>query len=168
MAGIPPVLTSSFVDNTTLHLGLVAVAGLIVCGFDMLLGDRPVATCYQILGRSNELGTTLGLPANRLRFSCGALQGLCLGVAGVLSASYYSIIEPRQFAVSLSVMILVVSYFRRSWRGATGAGAFMLVGLPEALRLVGWSSDRAAAMQLLLSGIVGMVFCFSSLRGQRL
>ena len=138
---------------------VIPVACAVALGYVRFSG-RPVAVCGSVLARSEELASTLGLPTARLRLCYGFGHGCILGCAGVLTASYLSITDPSQFGVALSVVILVISMFGVSrWRGPL-VGAILLAGVPEFVRLFGWSSEQAAALQLVAAGGIGVVFSF--------
>lgn len=138
---------------------VIPVACAVAFGYVKFSG-RPFAVCGSVLARSEELASTLGLPTARLRLCYGFGHGCILGCAGVLTAGYLSITDPSQFGVALSVVILVISMFGVSrWRGPL-VGAILLAGVPELVRLFGWSSEQAAALQLVAAGGIGVVFSF--------
>ena len=114
----------------------------------------PFRVASATLARSDELAATLGVRREWVRLQLGATYGLLLGAAGVLLASYLSFIDPTLFATGTSVAILAVGAF--ATRGSiltVVAGAAVIAGVPQVLKLVGVSSSRAGAVQLLLGGL---------------
>jgi branched-chain amino acid transport system permease protein len=100
-----------------------------------------------------------------MRLTIGLVYGFVLGIAGVLLVSYLSIVEPGQFAISTSIIILAVGLFAESHNRWIGPifGAILLVGLPELMRFLGVSVERASFIQLALSGTIGAVFAIALL-----
>jgi ABC-type branched-subunit amino acid transport system permease subunit len=165
LSGVPPIIR---LPEKTSLAALCVITLCLAVGVHWLwriASQRPFLRSCRVIVRSNELALTIGLPVGAMRLGIGLVYGLVLGIAGVLLVSYLSIVEPGQFAISTSITILAVGLFAQShnrWIGPL-VGAMLLVGLPELIRFLGVSVERAGFIQLALSGTVGAVFAIALL-----
>jgi len=153
IAGVPPLVRSSLISSLHLHVALSCILVIVAVRLLRWSERHPLSTAFAALTRSEELASAIGIPARTLRLFAGSLHGAIVGAAGVLFASYLSFIDPTIFSTDLSVIVLACSLVGRP-RAVWGplVGSFVLVAVPDLLRLVGLNASAAAHMRLTLGG----------------
>lgn len=133
---------------------LCLIVSVVALGYRQFQGTLLAGACA-IVKRGPELARAVGLPLLPLLIFHGGLYGAILGISGAILAAYLTFIDASLFGVGVSVGILSIGIFVME-KGILGStiGAFVIVGLPQALRLVGLSSSSAGYVQITLSGLV--------------
>lgn len=100
------------------------------------------------------LGHNVSALKTRAFFFSAALSGL----AGLLLASYRSMVEPTSFSFSESITILTALFLggSGSWRG-TVAGTLLIVLLPVLLRTFGWDEPMVDSIKQIVYGLTLIV-----------
>lgn len=87
------------------------------------------------------------------------------GVCGALYASYARFIDPTSFTITVSIDILVAAILGGLGRlRGSIMGAFVFIGVGEAVRFLGFTPDAAAQWRLALVGL--MIILLTILRPQ--
>jgi branched-chain amino acid transport system permease protein len=89
------------------------------------------------------------------------ISAMMASVAGSLFAVYLMFIDPSTFTINENVFLLAIIILGglADTRGAL-LGAFILLGLPEALRFTGFPTEIAAHMQRLIYGLLLIILMF--------
>lgn len=115
------------------------------------------AFCLYLKGiRDNQLAfVSSGKDPAHFKIVSFTISGGIAGIAGALYASYMSYIDPTSFSLEESIFIVSVIMI-----GGTGnirgplAGTFIMLALPEALRLVGLPGTIAPNIRQIFFGIL--------------
>lgn len=109
--------------------------------------------------RDDELAVlAMGKETMAFKLRALALGSLLAGVAGALFAHYITFIHPSSFTIGEGILILCMVVLG-GMGSNTGAllGAFILVALPESLRLLGLPGAVAGPLRQLFFGLILVV-----------
>lgn len=117
------------------------------------ISSSPFGRALRVLREDEELVSSLGRNPMVLRCKCFAVSAAMAASAGSLYAHYISYIEPSNFTIAESVLILsmVIVGGVDSIVGVV-VGAFILNLLPEALRFLGLPPLLAASIRQMIFG----------------
>jgi ABC-type branched-subunit amino acid transport system permease subunit len=159
---IPPFRIFGFsLDSPTRFLPisvfLLGAALLIV----WRLSRSPFGTAMTMMRDDEQLAITFGRDTRKLRRAVTIVAAILAASAGVFHASYVGYIHPVSFSAMESTLLLaivIVGGIRTLWGPV--AGAFVLTGVPEALRFVGLPAAEAANLRQILLGLVLIAIIF--------
>lgn len=166
ISGIPGFDVSALPLGEVEPVTVIAAAAVVGAGWvSSGMSQGAFCTGLATYRRSRELSYGLGLPVNTMLTKVGLLYGVGVGGAGVLYAQHLSFIDPTLFGTWISVEVLAVALFGTSRLGhwGVGLGAFVLVGVPELLRLTGLGASRANGLKMLLGGVAVVLVGLRSL-----
>jgi branched-chain amino acid transport system permease protein len=165
LMGIPqfqfgPWTAAGPADYLTIACGLLGL----VAGGNILLMRSPFGRLLRAAGEGGELLTgedamrALAKPIRKARVTAVAVAAGTAGFAGGIYATYMSYLDPSQFSIWNSVLILEMVVFGGlgTIRG-TLAGVTAFVAIPELLRFAELSSTVADPMRQVLFGILLLV-----------
>jgi branched-chain amino acid transport system permease protein len=139
LAGIPPLALFGYAFDSTesvywLCLGIVTLLALLQV---RLLGSH-LGRSWRAIRDDEVAARAYGLNPARYRAMAFAFGGFAAGVSGAISAHQFSYIDSRTFdsAVSILALTIVILGGLGNVAGAI-LGAVLLVGLPEAFRVLG-------------------------------
>ncbi len=127
----------------------------------LLLARSPYGRLLRATGEDAELLTgedamrALGKPVRRVRATAVAMAAMSAGLIGAIYASYMTYLDPTQFTLWDSVLVLtmVVLGGLGTIRGAVAGGTIFVV-VPEILRFVEISSGAAGPLRQVLFGLL--------------
>lgn len=127
-----------------LDVALLAVTLVVV----LRIRRSYLGTVLAAVGSDEVASRSLGVNTNAAKSTAFAISAFFAGIAGALLAHQYNYIDPTNFTIQMSVLVLTIVVLG-GLRSPVGAvvGAVLLVGLPEALRL-------ASDVRILLYGII--------------
>ncbi len=141
-------------DSTELTLALVTVCLVATYVLVRRLTRAPFGRVLDAI-REDELATeTLGKPTLHYKVVVFLLSGALASVAGVLYAHFIRSLTPDSFPIGQSFLLLAIVFVGGggSLLGSVVA-TFVLLLLPEGLRLVGLQSAAAGPIQQILYGL---------------
>lgn len=110
-----------------------------------------------VVARSDELSDTLGIPTVAVLAVVGLGFGVATGGFGVFLATYTSFVGIQVFSTQLSITLFALSFLAVGRPIPALLGAFVLIGGPETLRLVGYTDANLGFIRMALSGLVILV-----------
>jgi branched-chain amino acid transport system permease protein len=168
IAGIPhPIILGWHVkSHTSFTLLAVGLASLTYIGVHCIT-NSPYGRVLHAIREDEVLVKSIGKNALYFKVTAFAVSAGLAGMAGSLYAHYITYIDPTNFTIMESILILsmVIIGGAGSFWGPVG-GALVLVTLPEILRFVGMPSSVAANVRQILYG--GLLVAFMMLRPQGL
>ena len=168
IAGIPqPIILGWHIDN---HAGFVLLAaGLACCAYAAVyrITSSPYGRVLHAIREDEVLARAVGKNTLYFKVTAFAVSAALAAMAGGLYAHYITYIDPTNFTVMESILVLsmvIVGGAGTLWGPLVGA--VVLVTLPEILRFVGMPSSMAANVRQILYG--GLLVVFMLLRPQGL
>lgn len=137
--------------------GIAAVAFFIV----WRLASSPFGRSLRAVREDEVAAAALGKRTVRLKILAFAVAGVFAGLAGSLYAHYISYINPEDFTIDVSILILLMVTV-----GGLGSvlgsaiGAIFLIALPSVLKLVNIQSTSIGFIEQIMYGGILLVFVF--------
>ena len=157
IAGVasPPGSVTLGAATASLLFSSVLFAAVLVAG----LYERrtPLPTASSVVARSDELSDTLGIPTFAVLTVVGLGFGAATGGFGVFLATYTSFVGIQVYSTQLSITLLALSFLAVGRPISALLGAFVLIGGPEMLRLIGYTDANLGFIRIALSGLVILV-----------
>lgn len=136
-----------------------SVVVLIILLFSYLLLKRivksPFGRVLEGIRENDVVSATLGINVNAFKIQAFMISSFFAGIAGSLYAHYLSVIDPNQFTIMESFLIIsmVIIGGAGSLRGPI-IGAFIFVSLPEVLRSLELTSIHIAALRQIIYAFI--------------
>jgi branched-chain amino acid transport system permease protein len=150
----PNLFGFEFVDNFNFLL-LALVILLVVYGFFRFVVNSSFGRVLKAIRENEAVIRVFGYSTQHYKLVVFIMGAVAASVAGSLFAVYITFIDPSTFTLNESIFVLSIIILGglASLRGSI-LGAAFLVLLPEALRFVGFPSDIAAQMRLVVYGLL--------------
>ncbi len=155
--GIPGISRPSFFGFTfsenAAFLLLVALSAALIFLAARFIADSSFGRALKAIREDEQALQIFGYKTHHYKLAIFVIGAMMASVAGSFFASYITFIDPSTFTLNESIFILSVIILGglANLRGSV-LGALFLVLLPEALRFVGFPSDIAAQMRVLVYG----------------
>ena len=148
----PEIFGFSFSDNL-LFLILVTLAALGIFYISKFITDSSFGRVLKAIREDEQATQIFGYKTYQYKLIIFVIGAVMASVAGAFFASYITFIDPSTFTLNESIFILSIIILGglANLRGSV-LGAIFLILLPEILRFVGFPSDIAAQMRLLVYG----------------
>jgi len=148
----PTFFGISFSDNFN-FLILVAVAALLVYLASRFLVSSSFGRVLKAIREDEQAIQIFGYKTHHYKLAIFVISAAMASIAGAFFASYITFIDPSTFTLNESIFILSIIILGglANLRGSV-LGAFILILLPEILRFVGFPSEIAAQMRVLVYG----------------
>jgi branched-chain amino acid transport system permease protein len=130
MSGIPPVFGGGALGTYYVALGVAILA----CMVALRLNASRVGRAWAAVREDDEAAASLGVNPPMAKLLAFALGAGCAGVAGAVFGQLFGYVEPAQFDLTLSLMILAAVILGGRW-GVVGA-IFGALGIALYDRLV--------------------------------
>ncbi len=156
IAGIPkPVLFGLDFNSNLYFLALVAVFTLIVYLLSEFITRSSFGRVLKAIREDEKAIQVFGYNILYYKLTIFVIGAMMASVAGSFFASYITYVDPSSFSLSESIFILVIIILGglANNRGAI-LGTICLIVLPEMLRFVGFPSEIAAQMRLMIYGLI--------------
>jgi branched-chain amino acid transport system permease protein len=156
IAAIPPPTILGFAISTSIAFAFLVIVFTVLSYMLVVLIIRsPLGRVLRAIREDEVFARAMGKSTTRHKVTAFAVSAMLAAVSGSLFAHYSTYIEPNNFTVSES--ILVISMVIIGGAGSVCgpfAGAAILIVLPEALRFLGFSSSMAANMRQIIYGLL--------------
>jgi ABC-type branched-subunit amino acid transport system ATPase component/ABC-type branched-subunit amino acid transport system permease subunit len=156
--GIPPAEILGISFNTPLRfIPLVVVAGLVCYSMAWRVTHSPFGRVLRAIREDESACRALGKNTLMFKVLVFSVAGGIAAITGSLTAHYVSFISPFSFTIEVSVFIIVMVVLggeAHFWGPLMGA--FMLVGVTEALRFVPGASSYIDALREIFYGAILM------------
>jgi branched-chain amino acid transport system permease protein len=148
----PNLFGISFSDNF-LFLILVAVFALLIFLFSKFITNSSFGRVLKAIREDEQAIQIFGYKTHQYKLTIFVIGAIMASVAGAFFASYITFIDPSTFTINESIFILSIIILGglANLRGSV-LGALFLILLPEILRFVGFPSEIAAQMRVLVYG----------------
>ena len=148
----PTFLGISFSDNFN-FLILVALVALLVYLASRFLVSSSFGRVLKAIREDEQAIQIFGYKTHHYKLAIFVISAAMASIAGAFFASYITFIDPSTFTLNESIFILSIIILGglANLRGSV-LGAFILILLPEILRFVGFPSEIAAQMRVLVYG----------------
>lgn len=162
---LPSVLGLEFTSHAG-FLVLTAICAIVAYAIVWRLSSGPFGRVLHAIRDDELFAKALGKNTVRVKVTAFAVSAALAAVAGSLYAHYISYIDPTNFTVMESILIISMVII-----GGAGSlwgpliGAVVLVSLPELLRFVGLPSSVAANMRQIIYGGLLVVMMLVRPRG---
>jgi branched-chain amino acid transport system permease protein len=153
---IPKPIILGFEINSPQEFAILGfILAFLVTVFLSFVFTSPFGQHLKAIRDDETAAESLGIAAFPAKVKCVAIASCCAAVAGALFASYVSFIDPTSFTVDESIVMLsmVVVGGTGNLRGPI-VGAFIIVFLPEILRLLDIPDSIASNINMIIYGIV--------------
>ena len=154
----PSIFGLQLADTRSIYWLDLAFLALILVIVTRLMGSH-LGKVISAVGADPVAAESLGVRAASYKSLAYAVSAACAGVAGALLAHQYTYIEPNQFDLNMSTILLaiiVLGGLRSAW-GAV-VGALVLIGAPELLRTVfedvDWFVQTLPQARILAYGLI--------------
>ena len=155
-------IISSRLEFLVVALGFAAFAYLVV----ILITSSPFGRVLRAIREDEIFVKALGKSPFKFKVTVFAVSATMSALAGCLYAHYVTYIDPTSFTVMESILVVsMVIIGGAGSRWGPLLGAFMLVTLPEALRLVGLPLAAAANFRQIIYGTLLVVMMMFRPRG---
>lgn len=165
--GIPqPVILGWHIDTNGEFLFLAAVFAAIAHFTVWLIVTSPYGRVLHAIREDEVFAKALGKNTLRFKVTVFAVSAALAAAAGSLYAHYITYIDPTNFTVMESILMLamvIIGGASSTWGPLIGA--FVLVTLPEALRFVGFPVAVAASVRQVVYGTLLMTMMVFRPRG---
>ena len=148
----PNLFGFSFSDNFP-FLILVAISALIIFLFSKFITDSSFGRVLKAIREDEQAIQIFGYKTHQYKLAIFVIGAILASIAGAFYASYITFIDPSTFTINESIFILSIIILGglANLRGSV-LGAIFLILLPEILRFVGFPSEIAAQMRVLVYG----------------
>ncbi len=165
--GIPqPVIFGWHVESNAEFLVLAVASATFAYFVVYLITSSPMGRVLHAIREDEVLAKAYGKNTSYFKITAFAVSAMLAAMAGSLYAHYITYIDPTSFTVMESILIISMVII-----GGAGSlwgplvGAFVLVGLPEALRFVGLPSAAAANLRQIIYGALLVLMMMFRPRG---
>lgn len=162
ISNIPPLQIFGFLFDVPVRFFPLPLMLLIVSLYVVRrLQRQPFGILMRMVRDDEVLAECFGRDVRALRRSVWFVAAVIASSAGVLHASYLGFVHPVTFSSMESALLLVIVIV-----GGPGTfwgpviGAFLIAGLPEALRFIGLPVAQAANVRQILLGLVLVLVIF--------
>jgi branched-chain amino acid transport system permease protein len=156
ISGIPqPTILGITIRSEISFLLLGIALCSVVWGAIVSVALSPFGRVLHAVREDEVLAEALGKNVLRFKVIAFALSAACASAAGVIYAYYMGFVDPTSFTVMDSILLIsmvIIGGAGSIW--GPGAGALLLVLLPEALRFLGLSSQVAADIRQITYGLM--------------
>ena len=148
----PSLFGISFSDNLP-FLILVALTAVILFYISKFIVDSSFGRVLKAIREDEVAIQIFGYKTHQFKLAIFVIGAVMASIAGSFFASYITFIDPSTFTILESIFILSIIILGglANLRGSV-IGAIFLILLPEILRFVGFPSDIAAQMRVLVYG----------------
>lgn len=148
----PNLFGFSFSENFTFLLLVVAIA-VIIFYLSSFITKSSFGRVLKAIREDEQAIQVFGYKTPQYKLIIFVIGAMMASVAGSLFASYITFIDPSTFTLNESIFILSIIILGglANLRGSV-LGALFLILLPEILRFVGFPSEIAAQMRVLVYG----------------
>ncbi len=145
-------ITWNFSDNFSFLLLVVAIS-VAIFYLSSFITKSSFGRVLKAIREDEQAIQVFGYRANRYKLTIFVIGATVASIAGSLFASYITFIDPSTFTLNESIFILSIIILGglANLRGSV-LGALFLILLPEILRFVGFPSEIAAQMRVLVYG----------------
>lgn len=157
--GIPdipkPLIFNFRVDSSYKFAILGFVMTFIISAFLYLIFNSPFGRTLRAIRDNEKAVESFGKNPMSFKFRSIAAASCCAALAGAFYASYISFIDPTNFTVDESIVMLsmVVIGGTGNFRGSF-LGVLILIFVPEILRLIAIPSTLAANINMVIYGVI--------------
>lgn len=131
------------------------LSSLICLGLLFLLLKSPFGRALKAIRDDETAAASLGKNVTRFKITAFAVAAAFASVSGILFAGHIQYISPTSFTLMESVFILSIIIIGGTGNiGGPVAGTFLLISLPEALRLLSIPDSIAPNVREILYGLL--------------
>lgn len=156
ISGIPRIYLFGFeISGGLPYLVMVWIAVACSYGLLRLLTQRPFGRVLKAIREDDIAAAALGKRVTLFKLKVFMLGAFFAGAAGGLYAHYIQYIDPNSFSVmeSVTILLMVILGGMGTLKGAL-LGAFLLIGIPESLRLFGLPTTLGAPVRQMIYGFL--------------
>ena len=148
----PNLFGLSFSDNFS-FLILVAISAVLIFLIAKFISNSSFGRVLKTIREDEQAIQIFGYKTHQYKLFIFVIGAMMASVAGAFFASYITFIDPSTFTINESIFILSIIILGglANLRGSV-LGAIFLILLPEVLRFVGFPSEIAAQMRVLVYG----------------
>src|SRR3989338_7563134 len=148
----PNLIGFSFSDNLP-FLVLVAIFATLIFFISKFIADSSFGRVLKAIREDEQAIQIFGYRTHQYKLAIFVIGAMMASIAGAFFASYITFIDPSTFTLNESIFVLSIIILGglANLRGSV-LGALFLILLPEILRFVGFPSDIAAQMRVLVYG----------------
>lgn len=148
----PSLFGFSFSENFTFLLLVVAIS-VVIFYLSSFITKSSFGRVLKAIREDEQAIQVFGYKTPQYKLIIFVIGAMMASVAGSLFASYITFIDPSTFTLNESIFILSIIILGglANLRGSV-LGALFLILLPEILRFVGFPSEIAAQMRVLVYG----------------
>ena len=148
----PNLFGLSFSDNFS-FLILVAISAVLIFLIAKFISNSSFGRVLKTIREDEQAIQIFGYKTHQYKLLIFVIGAMMASVAGAFFASYITFIDPSTFTINESIFILSIIILGglANLRGSV-LGAIFLILLPEVLRFVGFPSEIAAQMRVLVYG----------------
>jgi len=148
----PNLFGFSFSDNLP-FLVLVAIFATLIFFISKFIADSSFGRVLKAIREDEQAIQIFGYKTHQYKLAIFVIGAMIASIAGAFFASYITFIDPSTFTLNESIFVLSIIILGglANLRGSV-LGALFLILLPEILRFVGFPSDIAAQMRVLVYG----------------
>lgn len=136
-----------------MFLLLVIVSAVLIFLFSKFITDSSFGRVLKAIREDEQAIQVFGYKTHQYKLAIFVIGAVMASIAGAFFASYITFIDPSTFTINESIFILSIIILGglANLRGSV-LGALFLILLPEILRFVGFPSEIAAQMRVLVYG----------------
>ena len=148
----PEIFGFSFSSNFP-FLILVAVSAILIFLIAKFISNSSFGRVLKAIREDEQAIQIFGYKTHQYKLGIFVIGAVMASIAGAFFASYITFIDPSTFTINESIFILSIIILGglANLRGSV-LGALFLILLPEILRFVGFPSEIAAQMRVLVYG----------------
>ncbi len=148
----PSLFGFSFSDNLSFLILVVTFAVLIFL-FSKFISNSSFGRVLKAIREDEQAIQIFGYKTHQYKLAIFVIGAVMASIAGSFFASYITFIDPSTFTINESIFILSIIILGglANLHGSV-LGALFLILLPEILRFVGFPSEIAAQMRVLVYG----------------
>ena len=148
----PNLFGFSFSDNLP-FLILVALTAVAIFYISKFITSSSFGRVLKAIREDEQAIQIFGYKTHQYKLAIFVIGAMMASIAGAFFASYITFIDPSTFTLNESIFVLSIIILGglANLRGSV-LGALFLILLPEILRFVGFPSDIAAQMRVLVYG----------------
>ncbi|MDP2692330.1 MAG: branched-chain amino acid ABC transporter permease [bacterium] len=145
-------ITFNFSSNLS-FLVLVAIFATLIFFVSKFITESSFGRVLKAIREDEQAIQIFGYKTHQYKLAIFVIGAAIASIAGAFFASYITFIDPSTFTINESIFILSIIILGglANLRGSV-LGALFLILLPEILRFVGFPSDIAAQMRVLVYG----------------
>ena len=154
-------------ENNFYYLLFAFVIVVLVMWLLSRIQHSPYGRALRAIRRDELSVQALGRNVNKMKISAFFISAALAGLAGLLFASYMKMINPEQFDLNKSLLILIALFIggigKRVWGPALGAIVVLI--LPALLLYLGLPQIKADYLRPVIYGVVLVVLMYSRPQG---